>query len=948
MIGDSLDTAAFLEKILPSTGVYFLATPMAAPYTGLKHHVYHDIKSMAQGVKILDAQGLTVYHACASYLHSYVEVADASGKTKKQYRKHDNVALVKAFWFDIDCGEGKPYTDQVEGFNALKKFLKDTGIPKPSIIVLSGNGLHVYWTLTEALVPTYWKKCAVLLKDVAHLYKLKTDDSRTSDQSSILRPVGSTHRKGEPIPVEVHTLKDDVEYGCFYDALMTAALAKGYKEPERKAPVMNSEYTTTYENNEPVQAELVASYCQQIAMMRDTLGVIPEPQWYDAIGVLRFCVNGIEVIQEWSSGHSTYSPDGTGKKIQQHKDGGFGPTTCAKFNSDNPGICERCPKWGRITSPIVLGRDNVEKKVIEIVVDDEVVEVIPPPFPYVRLKDGTIGKDLGEGEVVPFIPYDIVPIKRIYDVDAKQAVVRFRVTYPGDSPREFEVLASAVSGRDLGGILGSKEIYLGDTTMKAAQGYMLAYLRDVQKLSASEKMYSQMGWKEDFTKFIVGATTYNSDGTVAKTKGIRDRGVTDWFSQKGDLDTWIEVTNAYNRQNYEAYQFGLLTGFAAPLMALSEYKGTVISLVSPRGGQGKTTIQEGAASVWGDPQKSMLQASDKYLAVMQRIGKYCHLPVCMDELTTMDQNELSAFAYQLSQGRERIRLNSNSTEKESDSFWATFVVSSSNSSLLHKVAGIRANSEAESLRIFEYSVINPGTISKQTADVLFHKWRENYGVAGDVYARYLVTHVGEVRELIAAIRVKVDKLTGAVTNERFWNNAIVLHVAACTITNALGLTSYNAKSLLLWAVARVFEMRGTVSDNLSTNISLVARFLMENIGKRLVANHDGTGSKPSTITYAPQNSLVYRVETESLSIVIPHQILKSFLNLNNGDMNELKRELTELGALVSGSSKRNLSAGSNIESMRTDCIIFNYEKAGIGMQLHETEGNAVAGVRSVK
>lgn len=942
-----METAAFLEKILPSTGVYFLATPMAAPYTGLKHHVYHDIASMAKGVRTLDGQGLTVYHACASYLHSYMEVEGKDGKVKKKYRKHENVGQVKAFWFDIDCGEGKPYADQVEGFKALKKFVKDTQLPTPSLIVLSGNGLHVYWTLTESLTPTYWKKCAVMLKEVAHLYKLHTDDSRTSDQSSILRPAGSHHRKGEPIPVTVHTERPDVEYADFYDAVFRAAKAKGWKEKEAvPATNMNSEYTTTYENNEPVIAELVASHCQQIAEMRDTLGVIPEPQWYNSIGVLRFCVNGEEVIQDWSSGHETYSEEGTSRKIQQHKDGGFGPTTCVKFNSDNPGVCERCPKWTKITSPIVLGRDNVQKKVIEIVVADETMEVLPPPYPYVRMKDGTIGRDMGEGEIQPFIPYDIVPIKRIYDVDAKQAVVRFHVTYPGDVPREFEILASAVSGRELGPILGSKEIYLGDTTMKAVQGYMLAYLRDVQKLSASEKMYSQMGWKDDFSKFVVGATTYHNDGTVSKTKGIRDRGVTDWFSQSGDLDVWVEVANAYNRNGYEAYQFGLLTGFAAPLMALSEYKGTVVSLVSPRGGQGKTTIQEGAASVWGNPTKSMLQASDKYLAVMQRIGKYCHLPVCMDELTTMDQADLSAFAYQLSQGRERIRLNSNSTEKESDSFWATFVISSSNSSLLHKVAGIRANSEAESLRIFEFSVINPGTIRKQDADALFHQWRNNYGVAGDVYARYLVTHVDEVREMIDTVRKKVDGLTGAVTNERFWNNAIVLHIVAGSIANALGLVNYDMKRLLQWSVARVLDMRGTVSDNISTNVSLVSKFMMENIGKRLVANNDGANGKPPVITYAPQQALMFRVETDEGLIIIPHQTLKAFLNLNNGDINELKRELTELGALVSGSSKRKLGNGSNIESMRTECIIFNYDKAGIGVQLHEvSEPSNVRGIK---
>jgi hypothetical protein len=313
----------------------------------------------------------------------------------------------------------------------------------------------------------------------------------------------------------------------------------------------------------------------------------------------------------------------------------------------------------------------------------------------------------------------------------------------------------------------------------------------------------------------------------------------------------------------------------------------------------------------------------------------------------MEQSELSAFAYQLSQGRERIRLNSNATEKESDSFWATFVVSSSNSSLIHKVSGIRANSEAEALRIFEFQVINPGVISKHEADQLFGQWRTNYGVAGDMYARYMVTHVAEIREMMVQVRRKVDELTGSVTNERFWNNAIVLHVVAGMITNSLALTNYDIKALIQWAVARVFDMRGAVNENISTNISLVARFMMENIGKRLVANNDGSGGKPPVITYAPQQALIYRIETDTSCVIIPHQILKSYLNQNNGDMIELKRELTEIGALVAGSSKRSLGTGSNIESVRTDCLIFKYDKAGIGVQLHAVDEEA-DNVRSIK
>ena len=90
---------------------------------------------MAFGLLIesLVGQQYDAYFGCAKF-------EDDSGRTAK------NAKWFKAFWLDLDCGEGKPYEDQAQALAALKSFCANTGLPKP-ILVNSGRGIHAYWSL---------------------------------------------------------------------------------------------------------------------------------------------------------------------------------------------------------------------------------------------------------------------------------------------------------------------------------------------------------------------------------------------------------------------------------------------------------------------------------------------------------------------------------------------------------------------------------------------------------------------------------------------------------------------------------------------------------------------------------------------------------------------------------------------------------------------------------
>jgi hypothetical protein len=205
------DTASFLTKILPETGVYQLFVKDTR-----RHLTFSDPVAMAAKALSLDAKGVEVYHACASYL---------SGEN----RRADNVAAVKCVWLDVDCGTDKAeankgYESKPDALIAIRAFCKLLGLPKP-MIVDSGGGFHIYWPFVNTISPVEWKTATTKLKALYHAQKcrLLADDSRTTDIASILRPVGTHNRKtSSPRLVSLLLDAEPVAFEVFNGAIEAA------------------------------------------------------------------------------------------------------------------------------------------------------------------------------------------------------------------------------------------------------------------------------------------------------------------------------------------------------------------------------------------------------------------------------------------------------------------------------------------------------------------------------------------------------------------------------------------------------------------------------------------------------------------------------------------------------------------------------------------------------
>lgn len=175
----------------------------------------------AESVSSKYAEQLDVYVSCA--------VFDESGKRKKE-----NAIESNAFWVDIDCGLGKPYPTKNDGRNALSEFLKVTGLPLPTHLNDSGNGLHVFWVLSQSVSPAEWEEKAKKLKELTHVHGFHVDDTRTSDIASVLRMPGTKNHKGRsnPKPVVSKLSNEPISPDSFI-----TPLSEAYEKINRSKPV---------------------------------------------------------------------------------------------------------------------------------------------------------------------------------------------------------------------------------------------------------------------------------------------------------------------------------------------------------------------------------------------------------------------------------------------------------------------------------------------------------------------------------------------------------------------------------------------------------------------------------------------------------------------------------------------------------------------------------------
>lgn len=957
-----MDTQQFLRAVLPSSGPYIIGVPIkwrdseGELHAALRHTAYPDENQAAHAA-------LAAAHDPEAPAEVYFALGAVKEVRPKRMRTKDNIAKLGAFWLDIDVRSDKPgnYTSFEAAGHALRAFCSRFQFPKP-LTVNSGGGLHVYWPLAEDMDVAQWEHYAGLLKRATHAHGLLVDTKRTSDCASVLRVAGTYNWKtgtarevkvvtapSQPFPsrqimAKIAAAAEElgVDAAPVNSQPSPASTLQGTNPAAGKAPVAdNTAAAAGTVVEQPSNAKQVVAKCQQLRSQATNPEHVDEPSWYAMVGCLRHAEKGEKAVHLMSRGYSGYDAAETDRKIQQHKDGGYGPSTCIAFENANPDGCKGCPFYGKVTTPLQLGRErqSVTAPVLTLTsASGQQVQTTlpPPPKPYKRAVDAngktvitvTVTNADDVDEEVVIYDNDLYPSGLFYDERARKYFVTLRRFLPKDGWDDFDVaLGSFFDRRGLAMMLGDMGVVPMLDKIEHVVNYMLAYIKDLQAHAKSAMVYAQMGWREDDT-FILPDKVLSQGQAEAVAPSKNTVNALRWTDPRGDIEEWKSVARLYEQPGMEALQFGFGVGFAAPLFKFSNFDGMIVSMVGEKG-CGKSSAALLANSIWGNKKMGWADIKhDTLRSFYNKLGVLKNLPVTYDEITNLPAEELSDLCYAVSKGQGRQRLQQDGSAREDHGQWQTMMICTSNSSLHSRLTLAKADSSAEAVRVFEYYVPSH-TLPKSVADAAFDKLNDNYGIAGPIYMDYVLKNVNSMRSRVQYWMRTIDRAASVTSGERFWSAAPACVLTAFEATNAVGLTNVNIDRLFDFTLQAIERMRTVVNSAAKSGFSVLSDYLNSKLQNTLtIGSQPQPGSIP-LITQEPRGELRIRYESWHERLYLDRADFRRFCAAQSMDPNSLKEQLVQHGVLIE-EKKHVLGKNTNYGRGQTMCWVLDMSNPAMG------------------
>jgi hypothetical protein len=246
-----------------------------------------------------------------------------------------------------------------EDFGSLQAFMDDIGLPPPSALVHSGNGLHAYWLLNVAMSaheaqPAHRRFQRAIIELAREKRRWKFDN--TADLARVLRYPGTWNRKMNIVrPVQLVSANPDLRYSPF--ELDDWVMKAHPRTAAFDAAIITNKLNTTDHNDRRNAADFdaIKSNCFVVGdwVTRMAAGVhLPEPEWHHFLSIAGACADGETIARNLSvlddrfneAQFATYM----GRRSPPHKCTTI-QLTCGAEN------CADCPLMDQGRSPVSFG-----------------------------------------------------------------------------------------------------------------------------------------------------------------------------------------------------------------------------------------------------------------------------------------------------------------------------------------------------------------------------------------------------------------------------------------------------------------------------------------------------------------------------------------------------------------------------------------------------------------
>jgi hypothetical protein len=908
----------FLEAVLPPEGNYFV-----------EYNTWPGDKHIKQKVSNLAAASLLIRQKSQRAFDTWIAIG-SFGET----RQAKDCKKKKALYVDIDCGPTKAYSNSAVAAKHLVKACSGNHLPNPSIVLESGNGLHIYWVLDKPIPAGEWKTLARKLKAACRNAGLDVDSKVTTDPARILRPPETFNMKDRDHPKRVVVGKGNyhperlynynslslmlpVEVGPDDDNQLSgaassspAALAAAVSVVDMMNGVDMGPFNSKKEHEQTQLAQQMLSHLKA-----------PKYFTYDnwlRVGAALFDAAGASMnpdTSEWKDLWDGWS---------QHSDKYDAAEIEEKWEEEFPKFRDV-----HIASLIYMAAQE------GFVFPNAMRNVDYPPG-YIATDFGTIREPRGEEDSPTF-----VMSAHLHDVEVcidKECGVSLTARSINPiSKRRMDLEVSTVSLNNGGAKdeIGRAGVSIRDPRhMKEISMFMDSFMDHIAKTRGVSDAVNSFGWchRGGQDAFATGRNVYWEK--QAPTEGVTVAPeLRDLYTPQGGLATWQNVVQPIINQGRQEINVAIATAFASPLIKFTGITGTVLSLYSRDSGTGKSTALRAAQSVWGRPQGGVLALDDTINAVTKRLEMLQNLPAYWDEVRMHHvASDFIKMIFQLSQGKGKSRLNS-AAKLQHTGTWNTLITVAGNERLHSHMDRIASNTNAGALRLFELEVSAPGvsdqTLTQRMGEI--DAVEENYGTAGGLYATWLAQNMDLARNIVKDCMAKFDTALGPTQDERFWLALVsTLYAGAYIATLKIHVLRFDLKALRAFLVDAFMNHRRLARTKTSSSsaVKLLAEFLQTHKPNSITTDrivHLGKRGRPARVDiHWPQtlsdirHPIVYQHGLDGC-LLVQHVAFKEWLFAKKGMTHDATvEELKKLGATV---REATIAAGTTEAAPRSDTII---------------------------
>jgi uncharacterized protein (DUF927 family) len=305
-----------------------------------------------------------------------------------------------------------------------------------------------------------------------------------------------------------------------------------------------------------------------------------------------------------------------------------------------------------------------------------------------------------------------------------------------------------------------------------------------------------LGWKTVNNKKIFllhkDETQSNADNSINFIPEIGFERYVKALKREGSYGKWKAVVE--EALEYPLANFAFYASFAAPLLNILKAPNFIIDFWGTTS-LGKTSVLELASSVWGNPHKEsggLVFSWDSTRVYLERMANFfCDIPIFPDDSQQVDDKTLAKILYMVANGVGRGR--GSTTGVRHTATWQTVCFSTGEKPLTECTTF--AGAKARTIEFHGSPFTNQiGSFINR----LKHVIRENYGHAGHMFIKHLVSLVSnpdEVEKLKTEYRksqAELAEIAQTEVGDRYSHYFAVVDLAATLANQVLGINNPDA------------------------------------------------------------------------------------------------------------------------------------------------------------